>query len=151
MPNVMKAWPKDGRPVDFENLASPLRRLLKQFYKLVPKVDPKINYTGYDADPHPACISKFSENLTPEAIQNHAEQNRDPVDIVLMGALWVGMEQGKRAHVPRVVGNELGNHSHFLIKLLDNLERETPAYQMVVEELVRVSKEMTRYRRLEYS
>jgi hypothetical protein len=84
----MQKWPRDGSPVKFEELAKPVRAALDGG-----------KYEGLDIglNEKAGCPSP-AWSLSPRGLRSHEEQGRDRTDVLLMTAVQLGIEQGRRLY-----------------------------------------------------
>jgi hypothetical protein len=101
---LLKQWPEDGSPAAFEAITEPLVQLLRRCFTLTERFSPDatIPYDGYEGTLVGAATSfRASEHLTGERRAENAERGRGLDTIVMMIAVWVGMEQGRRVEKER--------------------------------------------------
>jgi hypothetical protein len=118
----MKQWPEDKTEwVPAEDLLEPLRRSLFEAYTIKRTKEKSISYDGYNIAIQELAVSQSPEqNLTESAIDYHEERGRDILDIVLLIAYQLGIEQGRRltrAHIKELMSFEKRRG-------LDNLVKE---------------------------
>ena len=89
----MKEWPQFNNPEKMEELIAAVRELFDGAFDITARDEP-VDYQCYPStadDPtHPAS------NFTPEAIEEATEAGIDRLDLVILSALMIGIEQGKR-------------------------------------------------------
>jgi hypothetical protein len=90
----MKEWPDDEHPVEnVEDLIAPLR---KAAVKLLNRSRRGVEYEGYDTPSVAHIVPTPAEQLSKEGMEQHREQGRDALDVILFIAFHLGYEQGTR-------------------------------------------------------
>lgn len=109
-----KNWPKDEtKTVDIEDLIKQVRTVLERTHDITPKkLTGRVPWTGFkDTGPvGRACApTHVSEILSPKSLEYHAERGRDLLEMILLVAVRLGLEQGRRYQL-----SECGwiHHSH---------------------------------------
>ena len=94
----MKEWPKEKtETLDYEALIKPVRAALMQAYKFTRSKLKSIPYDGYNFGGQTlCCIGTPEYELNKESIKYHKERGRDVLDIILMIAFNLGLENGRR-------------------------------------------------------
>ncbi len=97
---MSKKWPKHSQPANIEDLIRPLRMATDEGnvrQVRIPKGD--ISWRGVPFGKHSRHIMpEPGELLTKRSLRyNRQEQNRDFLDTILMIAINLGIEQGRRA------------------------------------------------------
>ena len=92
-----KAWPLRDKPAHFDDITLPLRHALCQLYRLERLELVDIEWTGLDTGEltRAGCPSPDAL-LTKAAIQHNEKKDRYALDIILLIALQLGIEQGRR-------------------------------------------------------
>lgn len=96
-----KDWPKKkAEVVSIEDITTPIRDFLLKTHSITPKELKKLpGWTGFaDTGPTGAACSptRVSEMLSPSSLAYHAERGRDLLDMVILIAVRMGLEQGRR-------------------------------------------------------
>jgi hypothetical protein len=100
---ISKGWPEDeSEALPFEKITAPLRRLVREAYRLQRKnVGKALPYKGPGIGwRERACTSDVDWTLSAEGLAYHAERGRDAMDVILMVAVQLGIEQGRRISAP---------------------------------------------------
>jgi len=94
----MKQWPEDKTAtLYYEDLVTPVRKAFLKAYKLVSRRKKNVPYEGYNFGGFSLAGSPPpDEHLQEEMIKYHRERGRDILDIILMIAFNLGIEQGRR-------------------------------------------------------
>jgi hypothetical protein len=94
----MKEWPKDKtETVYYEELITPVKKVLLKAYKLTSRKLKNIPYDGFNFGSHSLVgLPPPNEQLEKDMIEYHKERGRNILDIILMIAFNLGLEQGRR-------------------------------------------------------
>lgn len=96
----MKPWPPDNEQLYYGDLVEPVRKIIKQAFKVAPKKFKHLKYDGYNiGEREQVCSSPPDEQFGAELIRYHKEHGRDVLDIALMVCFQLGVEQGRRGEV----------------------------------------------------
>lgn len=115
-------WPNDIDPLPIENLTGPLRKAFEQLYTFERTDKTSAKWVGPDITlPQILCCAHgIKKALTKEQLEYHEERGRDALEVLLLCALHLGMEQGLRM---RAAENKtslilLESHQEWLKKLI---------------------------------
>ena len=94
----MKEWPKDGSPVDFAELADPIRNAIDFAYDLkrINEEEP-ILWEGLDISKHEKITTPAPNwSLSLEGLKYNQDQARSALTAIITIAVQLGIEQGRR-------------------------------------------------------
>jgi len=124
----MANWPNDTDPLPIEDLTVPLRKAFEQLYTFERTNKSSTRWTGPDITlPRILCCAHGIKNaLTKEQLEYHEERGRDALEVLLLCAIHLGMEQGLRM---RAAENKtslmlLESHQEWLKKLIIAIKAE---------------------------
>jgi len=94
----MLEWPSDNKPIEsIEEVLKPIRRSLKRAYNLTRSKRKSIPYDGYTHGQQILAICPDPETaLTKEDLKRSYANGKDVLDVILLIAFQLGIEQGKR-------------------------------------------------------
>ena len=95
-----RTWPKDGSPLMFDSLAEPIRKAIEFAYSIKRKnEDKRIPWNGPDIgySERAACLSPKEALSKDNLAYSLEDQGYDALDTIIMLAVQLGMEQGRRA------------------------------------------------------
>lgn len=96
-----KKWPKKkAEVVSIEDITEPLRKFLEETHTVTPKKLKTLpTWTGFpDTGPTGAACAhtKIAEILSPASLEHNKNQGRDLLDLIILIAVRMGLEQGRR-------------------------------------------------------
>lgn len=97
-------WPDKLKPADIESLSKPLRKAFLQAVSLKKTQPTSITYGGPEVTNNLGALAvgpSAKERLTEEGLAYDKERGRDALDVMILLALQLGMEQGMRLFVER--------------------------------------------------
>lgn len=103
-------WPDKLKPIDIEALSKPLRKAFLQTVSLKKKQPISITYTGPEVTNNLGALAVCpgaKERLMQDSLEYNKERGRDSLDMLILLALQLGMEQGMRLFKERNVDYEL--------------------------------------------
>jgi len=90
-------WPDKLKPADIEKLSRPLRKAFLQVVSPKKKQPASITYGGPEVTNNLGALAvgpSAKERLTEEGLAYDKERGRDALDVMILLALQLGMEQG---------------------------------------------------------
>lgn len=99
-------WPDKLKPIDIEKLSKPLRKAFLQAVSLKKKQPTSITYAGPEVTNNLGALAVgpgAKERLQPSSLEYNKERGRDSLEVLILLALQLGMEQGMRLFKERNV------------------------------------------------
>lgn len=93
-----RAWPNDGKPVQFEDISLPVVNAIRQLYRMRFKGYRDVDWRGLDIGAsEKACCYPPDKQLSREQLRyDSLEQGRPPLQVLVGLAVQLGIEQGRR-------------------------------------------------------
>jgi hypothetical protein len=97
----------EGKPWVFDDLAKAVRKLFKFAFDMKRKnVGKRIPYEGPTLTSYKLSNRALAKNLTKSTLSSHRENGRDVLDVIILIALTIGIEQGLRIAGDISVGDD---------------------------------------------
>lgn len=137
---MLKSWPKNKFDfLNYEEVLKPIKKAIRDTYKLVKKEPPVILYDGYTFGDSDLEYFRSPDIILNQSLKKWGRfKDKSPFEALMFITFWLGVEQGRRFERNNLTPftEENNKYSRESNSLMDFLRKEAAIHKMSLDQYV---------------